>query len=168
MHTSSNRGFTLIELLVVIAIIALLSTVVLASLNTARSKARDAQSIASLLELRKSIEAYYADNGVYPPTCDGLAAKWRGDIYSTSPTVSCPTNYIDGLVPTYISRLPVRVGSAGQGYIYQTNATRSDYKVILYGSVENFDASHPLADNASCPTSRVNSYSVHSAAALCW
>ena len=60
-HTSL-RGFTLIELLVVIAIIGILSSVVLASLNSARQKGRDAKRISDVKQLQLALELYYDAN----------------------------------------------------------------------------------------------------------
>lgn len=61
-----ERGFTLIELLVVIAIIALLATVVMASLRSAQAKARDAIRIAGFREATTALQMYYQDHGSYP------------------------------------------------------------------------------------------------------
>ena len=61
----NNKGFTLIELLVVIAIIGILSSVVLASLNSARTKARDARRIADIKQIQLALELFYDANRYY-------------------------------------------------------------------------------------------------------
>jgi len=51
-----NKGFTLIELLVVIAIIGLLSSIVFASISSAREKAQITKANVELKELKKAVE----------------------------------------------------------------------------------------------------------------
>jgi prepilin-type N-terminal cleavage/methylation domain-containing protein len=71
------RGFTLIELLVVIAIIGLLSSIVLASLNTARSKARDAVRSSDAETIRTALELYAnGHGGQYPDETAGGSGCW--------------------------------------------------------------------------------------------
>mgnify|MGYP000313949263 CR=1 FL=1 len=65
MNMKKTAGFTLIELLVVIAIIGILSSVVLASLNTARSKGVDASIKSNLAGIRAQAEIFYDNNGHY-------------------------------------------------------------------------------------------------------
>ena len=65
MKMKLQKGFTLIELLVVIAIIGILSSVVLASLNTARDKGADAAIKGNLSGVRASAELVYDSIGAY-------------------------------------------------------------------------------------------------------
>ena len=68
---SRERGFTLIELLVVISIIALLSSIVLSSLNSARDKARIATVRSSVDQIYKAFYATVVDSGnTYIPKSD--------------------------------------------------------------------------------------------------
>lgn len=73
-YFKKNKGFTLIELLVVIAIIAVLASIVLVSLNTARIKGRDARRIADIKSLQVALEMYYdgVGAGVYSPALADL------------------------------------------------------------------------------------------------
>lgn len=61
-----TKAFTLIELLVVISIIGFLSSVVLASLNSARNKAVDAKVISDLKAITTALELFYDEHGFYP------------------------------------------------------------------------------------------------------
>jgi len=77
---SMAEGFTLIELLVVIAIIGILSSVVLASLNTARGKGADANIKSNLSNVRAQAEILYDTAGSYTglctdPTVSGMTAS---------------------------------------------------------------------------------------------
>ena len=70
----AKSGFTLIELLVVIAIIGVLASIVLASLNNARRKSRDARRITDIKQIQLALELYFdGQSNTYPAasiTCD--------------------------------------------------------------------------------------------------
>lgn len=122
-----TSGFTLIELLVVIAIIGLLSSVILASLSSARAKSRDARRAADLRQIQLALELYYDTNRAYPNPGWGWrsqCAAWGG--YAAN-------NVIPGLVPTYIPAFPSDPEMSTSGntccYLYLSNGV--DYKILI-------------------------------------
>jgi len=147
-HKNKNSsGFTLIELLVVIAIIGILSSVVLASLNTARAKGRDAKRLAEIHSLQNAFELYYNDNGHYPDVC-GAASSGA---YLASWATLLPSSYI-GSMPND----PINTATQ-YGYYYctqykpngncgYTNVPGVNTNYILATRLENASAS-----SNSCP-----------------
>lgn len=113
-----KKGFTLIELLVVIAIIGILSSVVLASLNSARQKSRDARRIGDIKQLQLALEMYYDSTNEYPQT---LAA----------------------LVSDYIPTQPLDPQS-GVAYDYAPNAAADATSYVLRATLET---DHTALDN---------------------
>ena len=81
-----SKGFTLIELLVVIAIIGILSSVVLASLNSARVKARDARRVSDIKQLQVALELYNDAVGSYPTALTALTGGGPGASLGQLPT----------------------------------------------------------------------------------
>lgn len=145
---SFKKGFTLIELLVVVAIIGILSSVVLASLNTARAKGRDAKRLSEIHQLQNALELYYNDNGYYPVFCGGSS-------YSSIPGPGWSTL----LSSSYIGSMPIdpsnAVGSYGYYYCVQykpngncsyTNVPGVSTNYILATRLENSSAT-----SNSCP-----------------
>lgn len=112
MILSQKRGFTLVELLVVIAIIGILAAMILSSLGSARSKARDASRKNDLAQLRLALEQYADDKGgVYVARTTALTWDNGG---------TAPAALTTALVSNYTAKVPLPQ-RAGELYGYMTN-----------------------------------------------
>ena len=163
---SLTSGFTLIELLVVIAIIGVLASVVLASLNTARVKARNTRRIADMNQVRLALELFYDTNGNYP-----ISTTWKGTTPNCYTSGADPNPSIPGLAPTYISILPQDPKPILPSfyYLYTSDATGQNYKFLVYGTVEG-GALAPGAPNARYPAGcgfTEASYAIYTAGYAC-
>ena len=118
-----NKGFTLIELLVVVAIIGILSSVVLASLNSARGKGANAAVKNNLANIRAQAEMVYDDA---PGSYAGVCAN-----------------------PQVIAAM-ASAASAGGGTVLATNAALTAGNVACYNAVATWvvEASLKVAENS--------------------
>ncbi|OGD66915.1 hypothetical protein A2442_03465 [Candidatus Campbellbacteria bacterium RIFOXYC2_FULL_35_25] len=140
-----NLGFTLIELLVVISIIGLLSSVVMASLNSARAKARDANRMAGIKQLQLALEMYYNDNGTYPdavPAATGYGKEINSGQATWDTTSNLRTTLVGGGYLPALPTDPLNTGGAtwngGFTFTYSTYTVAgsptlgSDYDLTVH------------------------------------
>ena len=68
----NRKGFTLFELLAVMVILGILASIAIPSYKRSQIKARESVLAEDLYQLRKAIDAYYADNAAYPDSLERL------------------------------------------------------------------------------------------------
>lgn len=135
MKINFKKGFTLIELLVVVSIIGVLATVVLSSLDQARSRARDAQRISELRQFQTSLELYYLDNNEYPPGATLGGCPWAAPL---APMVS--GGYVSTLPIDPQNSLPFCYNymSGGNPSQWSCDGTiRTEFEYAIFFSLEN-------------------------------
>lgn len=162
-------GFTLIELLVVIAIIGALASIVLASLVSAREKARLARAQEELHQLATAVELYANDhNGSFPadanrnippgleaylPNGDWPNAPWPGSVYDWDSWAPGDFSYAPKVQTYQISIRFCDINGANCQYPKETWADDFDqYSAVYYcisGSCRAHD-SQPLSHPAYC------------------
>lgn len=117
-----EKGFTLIELLVVIAIIGVLASVVLASLNNAREKSRDARRITDVKQIQLALELFFdsAQGASQYPTAVATGCAHSGT--GSGNAGGLEVLQTNGHLPT-VPRDPLSSTAAAICYSYATPAT---------------------------------------------
>ena len=141
LRQKKGAGFTLIELLVVITIIGILATIVLVSLNDARTKARNVRRLADIRQLALALEIYYDGSGSY---------------ISASGCVIVNESNLGDLTPDTMSVLPNDPSPTGN-YYYGASGNNQDYVIRTIMEGDAPDGGYPN-DLYNCSCDQINEY----------
>jgi prepilin-type N-terminal cleavage/methylation domain-containing protein len=120
-----KKGFTLIELMVVISIIALLSSIVLATLQTTKVEAEDVARTETAHSVANALELYYSTNGHYPISlCSSQS--------NCGTTISALTAAGSGSLSPYIGPVPasLTVSGATNQATYVSDSVGNGYEIL--------------------------------------
>lgn len=155
MHSSKKKkfikGFTLIELLVVIAIIGVLASIVLASLNSARRKSRDARRITDVKQIQLALELFFDGQGSAYATSSGTCSATPGTGDTENNGLQALANR--GYIPQ-VPRDPLSSAASPSCYSYATPSSGAITTYHLGSSLE--DSANPaLNGDRDCTSSGV-------------
>jgi prepilin-type N-terminal cleavage/methylation domain-containing protein len=106
-----SKGFTLIELMVVISIVALLSTIVISTLNSSKEKARIAIFLNGMSDFKSAMEQYRTTNDSYPYA---LLNNVTGETDELTPNLEG-----EGVIPNNLGEIP-RMPNTDHTLMYTT------------------------------------------------
>ncbi len=123
-----RKGFTLIELLVVIAIIALLSAIVISSLDTARDKGSTSAIEATMKQIAIQAALYRSTN----PTYGGSVSTCSDGVFSDPVILSAQTEILTNAAVG--AALSCFTDSAGAKYTISVSALKTGGSLCIDNS----------------------------------
>jgi len=122
-----SKGFTLIELLIVIAVLGVLAAVILVAIDPVEqlSRGRDAGRKSSVVQLGRSLQAYYTNNSAYP-----AIVGWNATIVASGDIKSFPTQQTAPTPPTVCTG-----GTMVNNFCYKLDTVAPN--IVVYTRVES-------------------------------
>lgn len=137
----------MIELLVVIAIIGLLASVVMANLNSARAKGRDANRAATVKAIQTALEFYYDKYNAYPVMAENECGGTEG--YTTANNNFMSSLVTEGFLPSYPVD-PLGVNCKMQYTANSTSGSAQGYVIFLQWETKPQSGCNGNAPTWSC------------------
>lgn len=126
LNQKKQNGFTLLELLIVVVIIIILAGISFIALNGQRAKARDAQRISDVKQIRTALEFYFSNEGEYPlienevvigsQDRERLCSKNDGSFVSAQTTCNQDSIYMSTLPTDPLSGQEFTYTGSAEGY----------------------------------------------------
>jgi general secretion pathway protein G len=122
----NRNGFTLIEIMVVIFILGLLASFIAPRIMGRTDEAKQTKTRIQIEGLETALKLYKLDNGMYPPTEQGLQA-----LVEQPETEPVPKKWRKG---GYLEKGKVPLDPWGNDFIYLSPGVHGDFDILSYGA----------------------------------
>lgn len=146
-----NKGFTLIELLLVISVISLLSSILLATVNSANDKARASKIKTEMGQFIIALEMYRSDNAEYPyeniPFSGTVSYKFDMNQNNSVTHIYGP-DLRTLLAANTVPKHPLPSSLTSTSWAYRTNAGTTKYRCLGDTTNPRYVITVPITSNA--------------------